>query len=333
MDTLIESVIYSTLPLHIREGEFRKCVKVNPSNNFKQNQNEEENDLKLNSFGNHLNFNEAQHFYDKGYFILDNAVENTLIFEARNYIDAHYIKWLKHTKRQDDWRSHFCLDLMDMEKPMENAPVLDLLLLSPIIVDKLYGLMGQISGIFYSQIAFRTPISGKASKINVNGSIEDYQPGGDYHLDGQANASGDRFPDHWTVLVGIALVDIISEDMGNFTVFPCSHTSRSWINYPEEKKAKSLPNLGEPVKICLKAGDVIFAHVLLAHRGGKNTLPSKVIDRDDYVKNIKPNTREMVFFRVQAQNINYNSKDRSLEVINNPWIEHSNLINILNHST
>ena len=178
--------------------------------------------------------------------------------------------------------------------------------------------MPEIGGIFYSQIAFRTPVPATLKSSDV----PDYQIGAEYHLDGQANASGERFPDHWTVLVGIALVDIPTENMGKFTAFPGAHIVRDWSSFPHEKRSKTLPSFKEHHLICMNRGDAVFCHVLLPHRGGKNTLD--VIDRevDSLVKNIQTQTREMVFFRIKAQEICYHDKERSLQVLRDPWCEH-----------
>ena len=258
---------------------------------------------------------DAEEFYREGFFIAESCVDSLIIDSARRYIDDNYFKFLKASKRQDDWRIHFQLDLTNAELNVEHAPILDLLLKSPKIMGRLKCLLGcELAGIFYSQIALRTPVT--------SGSREEfYSPGAEYHIDGQANASGDRFPDPWSVQVGIALVDMITEDMGNFTVFPKGHVSRSWRDYCEEKKTKTLPNLGPPHKICLKAGDVVFVHCLLPHRGGKNIhlVTDEEISSFSIVNNIPKKTREMVFIRIKGENINYEAPERSSKVIEDPW--------------
>lgn len=196
------------------------------------------------------------------------------------------------------------------------------------------------SGIFYSQVAYRTPVKAdKKAKIKV--PSPDYVPGAEYHLDGSANSSGTRFPDPWTVMVGVALVDVLTADMGNFTVFPGSHTSRDWSRYPEEKVARTLPDLGRTEHLCLPAGGAVFVHVLLAHRGGKNVkgqnAAADVEDASgasasaDYglrrvgdvyaATHIPQDTREMVFIRVQADGVDYLAPERAESVLRDPWHE------------
>jgi len=213
-------------------------------------------------------------------------------------------------------------DLRNENEPVEHSETLQLLLQSPELIKIIENLTkSTISGIFYSQIALRTPLPPKMIKPVAL----DYSPGAEYHLDGQANSSGTRFPDLWTILVGIALVDIVTEDMGNFTVFPGWHIRRDWSQYPEEKRTKTLPNLGEPTHVCLKAGDAVVAHVLLPHRGGKNTSGSEPSAGSSPTKaphwNIPPNTREMVFFRVRVASIDYEAPSRGAALLSNVWSE------------
>lgn len=163
------------------------------------------------------------------------------------------------------------VDLSDPTKPVDHPALMSLLLKSPDLLSRIEQLTASyVSSIFYSQVAFRTPLSAKQVALQAARAAPDYSPGAEYHLDGTANSSGTRFPDPWSILVGIALVDITTEDRGNFTVFPGWHTSRDWSNYPEEKRTKTLPDLGTPTHVCLRAGDAVIAHVLLPHRGGKN---------------------------------------------------------------
>lgn len=277
-----------------------------------------------------LSYEEAFAFYKDGYFITHSAVPSELITRARQYIDGHYHRWLAKTKRQDDWRTHLELDLTNLSSDLkDHGPVLDLLLLSPKLIGRLHDLMGSIQGIFYTQIAFRTPSSRKES-FSPGDESKLYGIGAEYHIDGQANAAGERFPDHWTVMVGIALVDIVTDEMGNFTVFPGGHTVRSWIDYPDAKRTKTLPSLGSCHKLRLRCGDAVFVHVLLPHRGGLNTLNGSLQTSEEdiasaVVHNIQANTREMVFFRVKACGIDYRSPSRSQAVLKNPWAEYSTL--------
>ncbi len=285
--------------------------------------------LKNMTINNELCEGDMENFVNSGFFCKDNIVPPEFIRKARAYINGEYTRWLKISRRQDDWRIHLLVDLKCLDcEPVEHAPLLDLLLQSPNLLTVLEALMGsKPSGIFYNQVAYRTPL------VNPKPSIMDYSVGAEYHIDGQANCFGTRFPDPWSVLVGIALVDIESLDMGNFTVFPGTHRSVNWANYPAEKRNKTLPSLGDPFKVCLKAGSAVLAHVLLPHRGGKNILAEghPHLQNIDYneLPNIPKATREMVFFRIQASHIDYRNPHRSMKLLKSPMSEHHHLLNKL----
>jgi len=253
----------------------------------------------------YLSLEEAQLFYEDGYFKAPDLVSLSLITHARLYINSQYHNWLKISKRQDDWRIHLRVNFDELStSPVEHAPLLNLLLQSPGILQRLDKLMNaKPVGCFYNQVAYRTPLK------NYKPSILEYTVGAEYHIDGNANATGTRFPDPWSILVGIALVDIETTEMGNFTVFPGFHAQCCWKSYPLEKKMKELPSLGEPKKVCLKAGSVVFVHVLLPHRGGKNILTPKDVEASginyDNLTNIPKATREMVLFRIRGEGIPY----------------------------
>jgi hypothetical protein len=244
-----------------------------------------------------------------------------------------------------NWRCHLMTDLRDRSQPVEHAQIMQLLLSSPALTQCIEDLThSSISGIFYSQIALRTPLP---SNLASQPAALDYCPGAQYHLDGQANSSGTRFPDPWTLLVGIALVDVVTEDMGNFTVFPGWHSLRDWSQYPDEKRTKTLPDLGAPTHVCLRAGDAVVAHVLLPHRGGKNTTSACApvfndntaehcpsVTEKAYTQGRAPsthpmespwhipaNTREMVFFRVRVEGVDYEAPGRAARLLGSVWSE------------
>lgn len=252
-------------------------------------------------------------FIDNGFFTATGVIESHIIRDARQYIDQKYKSWLKQSRRQDDWRMHYQLHFSKLQEPVEHAPVLDLLLQSPRLLQTITALLKcSPGGIFYNQVAYRTPLPADCPV-----KVLDYTSGAEYHIDGQANQFGTRFPDPWSLLIGVALVDLSRTDMGNFTVFPGSHTL-DWSTYPQQKREKTLPDLGKPHHVALCAGDVVVCHNLLAHRGGKNTVlhtlhqeneGKRDLDLDSEgswtsinytgLENIPVGTREMVFFRIQ----------------------------------
>lgn len=82
--------------------------------------------------------------------------------------------------------------------------------------------------------------------------------------------------------------------------------------------------LGKPVELKLNRGDVVIAHVLLAHKGGRNTCGGDIAvsaNDNDFVKNIPKGSREIVFFRVQKKYLDYKDPGRSLSVLDDAWCE------------
>lgn len=280
----------------------------------------------------------ARAFHRDGFMIGKKLVGQHLIDRAREYIDSQYPAWLRKSRRQDDWRMHLMTRFDDLEcLPAEHAPILDLVLQSPQVVETLRGLMGCApAGIFYSQCGFRTPLALQPQGGQVPLT---YTVGAEYHIDGNCNAAGTRFPDPFTVIIGVALVDILTQEKGNFTVFPGAHTARDWSNYPHEKMTKSLPSFQETAHVCLAAGDVVFSHCLLPHRGGKNQLsPEEIAQRHtvpildengrNLIRHIPPGTREMVFFRIRGEGIAYD-EERNARVLLDPFAEHPEVMRLV----
>ena len=95
------------------------------------------------------------------------------------------------------------------------------------------------------------------------------------HIDGcQINEDG--YPGTFTLLVGVLLTDQTTENSGNLWVWPGTHHMHAEYFRAAGPEAllecESTPpiKLPEPVQICGKAGDVVFAHYLLSHNSGGN---------------------------------------------------------------
>jgi len=154
--------------------------------------------------------------------VVQQATPTAVIDQAKAYLDENYADLLAVSKRSDDWRCHFELDFDRLSAgPTEHGQLLDLLFHSPKVMSRARALLGPaICGIFYTQIALRTTLA----KVKSEEHAESLNSGRtDYHIDGQANDAGTRFPDHWTLQIGIALSDQTTENLGNFTVFPGAH--------------------------------------------------------------------------------------------------------------
>ena len=272
-----------------------------------------------------LSSTEIDSFVKHGYFVVRDAVRKELIDETKRYIDDNYTKFTQISKRSDDWRCHFQVDFNKIaatNAAIEHGALLNLLTCSENVMSRVHQILkSPPAGIFYTQMALRTPM--KNSQLKSPEYTESLNSSGsDYHIDGQANESGDRFPDHWTLQVGICLTDQVVSNGGNFTVFSGCHTSVDWSSYCDKKKRGTLPDLGTPSQIQLMAGDAIFAHVLLPHRGGRN-VHRHGTPPQDYRRAVPWGTREMVYFRIKASGIDYASPERSRSVLTDPWIEYA----------
>lgn len=134
-----------------------------------------------------LDLVEENHFVTEGYFCLRDAVPKGLIEKTRQYIDDNYADWHAISKRSDDWRCHFELCFDSLSAPIEHGALLNLLTCSPKIMSKVRSLIGEPWGIFYTQIALRTPIL----KLKSPEHTDSLNSGrNDYHIDGQANDAG-----------------------------------------------------------------------------------------------------------------------------------------------
>jgi hypothetical protein len=116
----------------------------------------------------------------------------------------------------------------------------------------------------------------------------------------------------YSLFLGIALTDFSENDMGNLCVHPESHLLLMDLYkdharyhrtaFSEDPQSSSRPNLGQPVEICLKAGDAIFCTQRLA------TL---------FTNNNSFSTTTMVFFRISHVD-HAQLKQAALE---SPWVE------------
>ncbi|GLD93211.1 hypothetical protein PINS_up001803 [Pythium insidiosum] len=108
--------------------------------------------------------------------------------------------------------------------------------------------------------------------------------GTEWHTDGMRQGKLHPF----TLLLGVTLSDVHEPLAGNFTVFPGSHRSLHKLLRDDGKlegfddecyQAASvwgdgtLPDLGIPLQLLAKRGDIVLAHPNLAHRGGLNFSP------------------------------------------------------------
>jgi len=164
----------------------------------------------------------------------------------------------------------------------------------------------------YGQIALRFPGYPDETKLKV-------WP----HIDG-IHYKGNGVPPgvihHFTLIACILLSDVPEPHCGNFTVWPGAH--HRLAAYAREQGFEQLMlgklpiELPEPLQITGKAGDLIFAHHLLAH-GAAN--------------NLSPHIRYACFFRIWANNRPpaKETGPQYPEAMLNPWLEFPGLREIV----
>lgn len=119
------------------------------------------------------------------------------------------------------------------------------------------------------QIALRFPLPSDGPEVPIRPHIDAYGSGNN----GVAPGTIFRF----ALLVHVLLSDLPSPGAGNFTMWPGSH--RLLEAYYREHGAETLANglppidLGEPVELTGRRGDVLISHYQLGHAVGRNTSP------------------------------------------------------------
>eukprot|EP00035_Acanthoeca_spectabilis_P006433 m.124497 g.124497 ORF g.124497 m.124497 type:complete len:337 (+) comp13503_c0_seq1:133-1143(+) len=168
----------------------------------------------------------------------------------------------------------------------------------PTVVQDLLG-RGNLdpSSTMHAQVALRFPSAAvKASEVAAR-SAQALKDGKGWHIDG----FGDGHHSAFALLVGVCLSDTDGDPnvvSGNFAVHPGAH----WTLQSEVKTAVSSPDggaasltridgsskratdLGPPVVLRMKKGDVVIAHQKLPHRG---------------MPNFSPNIRYQCYFRIR----------------------------------
>ena len=149
-------------------------------------------------------------FRDRGFLILKDAAASDAIARAAAYVATHEACWSAPSgTRPDDWRMHRDQRL-DAPVADGHLPILDLLR-EPRLAAAIRCLAGaEAHAVSYTQVARRTPAPRKARRRDL--------PDTSYHIDGEANASGARFPDVFSLLVAVALTPHERPGMGNLTV-------------------------------------------------------------------------------------------------------------------
>lgn len=154
-------------------------------------------------------------------------------------------------------------------------------------VGQLLGGEDRVPFIPAAQIALRFP-----GDFCIDGAAESLSPvpwwSSAWHIDGLHQPPA---IDNFTLLIGVALSDVLDDFAGNLAVFPRSHhVLQDYFQREGFEEAKrgltNLPKLGfaDPVQVKLRAGDAVIAHYQLAHT---------------IAPNLSAHVRVMVYFRVK----------------------------------
>ena len=155
------------------------------------------------------------------------------------------------------------------------------------------------------QLALRFPENSPPPPNTLLGGLQ-------WHTDGMDK--GDYAP--FTLLVGVALTDQPAPLHGNLCVFENSHyTLQDDIrtiarSTPPYDMSYARRDLGEPVQLQLRVGDVVLLHQKLAHRGGPH---------------FGHEIRKMVYFRIKHRR----HEELKLAATENLWLEFEGMHDVL----
>jgi Phytanoyl-CoA dioxygenase (PhyH) len=197
----------------------------------------------------------ARHFAERGFVVVPGLVSS----EDCNLVDAEVVRLLgEEMTPENHVGSHFI-----WRRTSESPPLFTVLHQPLGILDAATDLVrpNDVEVAFDQvQVAFTIP-------------PYDHRPGRP-HIDGYA--PDQDTPGTFTLLAGLLLTDQISDNVGNLWVWPGTHLAHAAFferNGPEAFAASGgYPNieLGEPVQIHGRRGDVLLAHYLLGHNTGGN---------------------------------------------------------------
>ncbi len=219
---------------------------------------------------------QIESFRQNGFLKLPGIVPSELVDRAKRAINADLGQNGMHPDKLPEYRSQtYCRDLTT--KP----PITDLYNASPLkaVAEAFIG-EEKIKPVGSGQIALRFPAADMEAAPRPPGP----------HLDGMYspnNGVKEGTIGNFTALLGVFLTDLPREYMGNFAVWPGTHTL--YETYFREHGPQSLLNGMPPVEMPApqqflgQAGDAALVHYQLAH---------------GIAGNISPNIRYAIFFRL-----------------------------------
>jgi hypothetical protein len=139
------------------------------------------------------------------------------------------------------------------------------------VLDRPFGILGAATDLVRPN---EVEVAFDQVQVAFNIPPYDHRPGRP-HIDGYA--PGQVTPGTFTLLAGLLLTDQVMDNVGNLWVWPGSHLAHAAFfarGGPEAFGASGgYPDadLGDPVQVHGRRGDVVLAHYLLGHNIGGNT--------------------------------------------------------------
>ena len=229
-----------------------------------------------------------------GYVRLPRLISPDLLHRAQRSINASIGKGMNVADMQSYSAQSFCPDIR------ETPVITNLFNASPLIqaAEEAIG-PGRLEPITFGQIALRFPTDLSAGA-----------PTGPWpHIDGMYtpdNGVAEGSIANFTALAGVLLSELPSQNAGNFTVWPGSHVKHAdyFRRHGPHSLLEGMPNIdiGPPLQITGRAGDVVLAHYLLGH---------------GVAPNVSPHVRYMCFFRLTA----IDHEQTRWEAMCDPWLQ------------
>lgn len=221
-----------------------------------------------------LRQSQMQRFIEQGYLRIPGAVPKIMVDRALRSIHQSLGEGFPPDQARFYRMQSYCPELM------KSAEIVDLALETPAwaLAEALMG-ADNITPVSVGQIALRFPV--------LEEPVETVSP----HLDGTyspLNGVPEGSLRGFSMLLGVVLRDIEETDAGNLMVWPGSHHlyAQYFRQHGWESLLQGMPavDLGKPVQVTAKAGDVLLVHYLLGHGTSAN---------------LSPNIRYTVYFRLR----------------------------------
>jgi hypothetical protein len=231
-----------------------------------------------------------EHLRRNGWALFPAAIPNDLVAAAMRAIHANRALHHDPTRQIEYDNISYCPGLRD--KP----PISELLTHSSAkaILDHALG---------WNQIEYDR---GQIAIRQAHNTDKPYPP--KPHIDGVGTGRNGRAPgspiSNFTALVGVFLTAVDTEFAGNFTVWPGSHhrLEAHFRDSGRDAMQQGMPQieLGDPIQLFAKPGDVVVCHYQLAHSAAVN---------------LSSNDRIAIYFRVWLKGI----ENRRWELLTDIW--------------